>query len=497
MFYSLYPGVLNLNKRWVLYVTVLALFIFAFYLLLFVNVIDPARIYYNNADKLQQLQKNIYLAVVTTYVFILLFLAIVIISVNMGGERNAEAYLPNSLKVLEATINAAGEGILVVDINKKVLKANELCFKMWDIPSDMHNLKDAGKYLDLIKKRIKDPDAFEAWVDSSFDTCAINHYVTSLTDGRIIDIISNPLMDNDSMAGRVWCFKDITAIVNAENELEKSHEEMRLITEAREYDKIKTEFFANMSHEIKTPLNIIIGTLQLIELDLNNENSMRSRVKLAEHTAIMRKNCYRLLRMLNNLIYITEIDSGYVEMHAQNNDLVRIIKDTVSSVEKFLKKKEIRLELNIEPDSLKTACDADKIERVLLNLISNAVKFTENGGIISVSLYERNQWAYISVKDTGIGIPGEMKDLIFQRFRQVDKSFTRKCEGTGIGLSLVKSLVEMHGGTIEVQSEYGKGSEFIVKLPLRQLADDEAAAAAEEKPSVFVDKVNIEFSDIY
>ena len=116
-------------------------------------------------------------------------------------------------------------------------------------------------------------------------------------------------------------------------------------------------------------------------------------------------------------------------MHAQNNDLVRIIKDTVSSVEKFLKKKEIRLELNIEPDSLKTACDADKIERVLLNLISNAVKFTENGGIISVSLYERNQWAYISVK-MGIGIP-EMKDLIFQRFRQVDKSFTRKCEGRG------------------------------------------------------------------
>ncbi|HQE66102.1 MAG TPA: HAMP domain-containing sensor histidine kinase [Bacillota bacterium] len=218
---------------------------------------------------------------------------------------------------------------------------------------------------------------------------------------------------------------------------------------------------------------------------------------MAKYTAIMRQNCYRLLRTLNNLIYITEIDSGYTEVHLHNNDLAAIVRSITASVEKFLQSKEIQLDLSIEPDSLMIACDTDKIERILLNLISNSVKFSGNGGKISISLYEKEKWAYISIRDTGIGIPEEMKEMIFQRFRQVDKSFTRKCEGSGIGLYLVKSLVEMHEGTIEVKSEYGKGSEFIVKLPIRLVEDDEISAAAEETTGVFVDRVNIEFSDIY
>jgi signal transduction histidine kinase len=146
---------------------------------------------------------------------------------------------------------------------------------------------------------------------------------------------------------------------------------------------------------------------------------------------------------------------------------------------------------------METACDYDKIERVILNLLSNAVKFTEKGGRISISLYSKNNCAYISVKDTGIGIPDEMKEVIFQRFRQVDKSFTRKCEGSGIGLSLAKSLVEMHHGSIKVKSKYGKGSEFIVKLPLILLDDNEIAAAVEDTASVCIDRTKIEFSDIY
>jgi signal transduction histidine kinase len=243
-------------------------------------------------------------------------------------------------------------------------------------------------------------------------------------------------------------------------------------------------------------LNIIIGSLQLLELILNRKGLQENKDKLAKYIAIMKQNCFRLLRMHNNLIYITEIDSGFVDMHIKNHDLAEIVRDTVGSAAKFIENKGVKLITDIDGLSLETACDIDKIERILLNLLSNAVKFTKAGDSITISLYRKRNWALISIRDTGIGIPDKMKDIIFERFRQVDKSFTRKCEGSGIGLSLVKSLVEMHRGTIEVKSEYGKGSEFIVKLPLVQL-NDEIAATAEKTASVCIDRAYIEFSDIY
>jgi signal transduction histidine kinase len=211
----------------------------------------------------------------------------------------------------------------------------------------------------------------------------------------------------------------------------------------------------------------------------------------------MRQNCYRLLRMLGNLIYITEIDSGYVQLNIQNNDLVQIVKNIGNAVKGFIESKGVQFDINMELGSLEMACDADKIERVLLNLLSNAVKFTKQGDRITVSLYKKSNFVYLSVKDTGIGIPDEMKEVIFQRFIQVDKSFTRKCEGSGIGLTLVKSLLEMHKGSIKVISEYGKGSEFIVILPIWRISGNEIAASTEEAATVCRDRVSIEFSDIY
>lgn len=496
LFYLFYPGVLSLKKRCIFYAVVLA-FIIAFSLFLFIYGIEQINLLSGNTNKLQQMQRSILWMIAVLFALILLFAATVIISINMDRRRDAETSLSNNLKILEATINSTGDGILVVDVNRKVLKVNDLFLKMWNISSDTCSLSDAGEYLSFVNRQVKDFNIFEAWINSLYETSAFDNYIATLLDGRIINVFSNPLMDKDILFGRLWSFRDITAQVNIEYELAKSNENIKLIMEALEYDKIKTEIFANLSHEVKTPLNIIIGTLSLIELSLNNESDKANSDKLERYTAIMRQNCYRLLRILNNLIFVTEIDSGYVEIYAQNNDLVKIIKDIIPAVKTITERKGIKLDLSIDQESLITACDADKIERVLLNLISNAIKFTEKGDKISISLYEKDEYVYILVKDTGIGIHDEMKALIFQRFRQVDKSFTRKCEGSGIGLYLSKSLVEMHGGTIEVYSEYGKGSEFVVKLPLKLLEEDEAAATAEETPNVLQDRINIEFSDIY
>lgn len=486
-----------MKKRWIYCGGVLIFITLILHIFLNLYEIEKIKLILDNTDQLQLMYNSMLRVIYTLFAIIVLFTATILISFNMDRRRDAETLLSNNLKIWEAIINSTGDGMLVVDINRKVLKVNDLFFEMWGISSDICNLSDAGDYLSFVNRQAMDSNIFEAWVNSLYETCAIDNYIISISDGRIINVVSNPLMDKDNLIGRLWSFRDITAQVNTEYELKKSNENIKLIMEALEYDKIKTEIFANMSHEVKTPLNIIIGTLHLIELNLNNENNITNSDKLERYTTIMRRNCYRLLRTLNNIIFVTEIDSGYVGIYTQNNDLVKIVKDIISGIEKIIERKGIEIDLSIDQDSLIIACDADKIERVLLNLISNAVKFTEIGGKISISLYEKDNYAYISVKDTGIGIPDEMKKSIFQRFRQVDKSFTRKCEGSGIGLYLAKSLVEMHGGTIEVQSEYGKGSEFVVKLPLKLSEEDEIAATSEDTPNVFKDRINIEFSDIY
>lgn len=291
--------------------------------------------------------------------------------------------------------------------------------------------------------------------------------------------------------------RDITERKRA-NELRKKMEEnMKLLNEALEYDKLKTEFFANISHELRTPLNIILGTLQLFNMLLSGQEGNAHRNKMLRYTGIMKQNCYRLLRLLNNLIDITRIDSGFFMVHMENRDIVTIVEEITLSVAEYVENKGIRLIFDTDLEEKRIACDPDKIERIMLNLLSNAVKFTNEGGSITVRLQEEGDMIAISVRDTGIGIPDDKLSMVFERFRQVDKSFTRNCEGSGIGLSLVKSLVELHGGKTEVTSEVGVGSEFLIKLPDRLVSEAEENSAAGTAVQSRIERINIEFADIY
>lgn len=291
--------------------------------------------------------------------------------------------------------------------------------------------------------------------------------------------------------------RDITERKKGEELRKKVEEKTKQLNEAMELDKLKTEFFANISHELRTPLNIILGTLQLFEMYFGKEHFKDHRSKLVKRIHTMKQNCYRLLRLINNLIDITKIDAGYFDASLRNYNIVSVVEEITLSIGDFIINRGIAFQFDTEVEEKIIACDPDKIERIILNLLSNAVKFTKPGGSIMVNIYDQGDEVIISVKDTGIGIPEDKLATIFERFRQVDGSLARAHDGSGIGLSLVKSLVEMHGGKVKVESEHGKGSEFFVVLPAKVIPEDSSNKKENYISNNRIEKMNIEFSDIY
>ena len=271
-------------------------------------------------------------------------------------------------------------------------------------------------------------------------------------------------------------------------------EEKQKLEEAIQLESIRNEFFGNISHEFKTPLNIILGIVQLIDKNIDSDNITKE--NLLRHVNIMRQNSYRLLRLVNNLIDISRIDIGYYNLQSSNYNIVKVIEDITLSIAEYIKHKKINLLFNTDFKEIILACDVDKIERVMLNLLSNAIKYTDDGGNIQVSLNKVNNDVIISVKDSGVGIPKDKLELIFDRFGQANSILSRRCEGSGIGLSIVKSIVQMHGGKIEVFSEVGKGTEFVFNIPIKILEEENVILTCDNK-DYHIEKCNIEFSDIY
>lgn len=271
----------------------------------------------------------------------------------------------------------------------------------------------------------------------------------------------------------------------------------KLLNEALEHDKLKNEFFANLSHEFRTPLNLILSSQQMLNLYINNNTLAENEFKIEKYNNSMKQNCYRLLRMVNNLIDITKIDAGFFKINIENRNIIKLVEDITLSTVPYVEERGLKLVFDTDIEEKVIACDEDAIERIILNLIANAVKFSKQGGEIFVSILNNENSILIKVKDSGIGIPKEKQDVIFDRFVQVDKSLSRAREGSGIGLALSKSLIELQGGKITVNSNLGEYSEFIIELPCRVANLDNTAKKEIAYKNNFIEKISIEFSDIY
>lgn len=280
--------------------------------------------------------------------------------------------------------------------------------------------------------------------------------------------------------------------------LQKQTKELRRAKEVAEAaNEAKNMFLANISHELRTPLNIMFGSTQLIKHYIDNDEVL-DREKIDSKAKIQIQNCYRLIRLVNNLIDITKIDSGNFTLSISTCNIIEVVEAIVTSVVEYAKLKNIEVIFDTDVEEVILACDLDSIERIVLNLLSNAIKFTPEDGSIFVNISTLDDLIEIRVKDSGIGIPEDKQQMIFERFKQVDNLLTRCSEGSGIGLSLVKSLVEIHGGSIQVKSEHLKGSEFIVKLPINSVKDEYNIEKTSMNNNInVIEKIDIEFSDIY
>lgn len=236
--------------------------------------------------------------------------------------------------------------------------------------------------------------------------------------------------------------------------------------EAQKANELKTIFLQNMSHELRTPLNAILGFSHLINKEMDIE-------EIVEYAETINKSGYQLLSVVNDLMDITLIEAGQLKIIKENVDFNELLNDIheIISTELKLTNKDIRCELNIPHDikHLMISTDGARLKQIILNLLKNAIKFTDKGNInygYKIETSSGKQELRIFVEDSGIGIPGPMQNTIFETFRQVEESITKRHGGTGVGLSISKKLTELLGGKIWLTSEEGTGSTFYVSLPM-------------------------------
>ncbi len=262
----------------------------------------------------------------------------------------------------------------------------------------------------------------------------------------------------------------------ARHKLEMTQVEARTL---REEDRMKSRFFANISHEFRTPLTLILGPTEELQAVQPDESSR-------EKLSMVHRNAQRLLRLINQLLDLSKIDAGGMKLQAAPGDIVPFVKGIAQSFQSSADGRNVALNVQAEKKEIELYFDQDKMEKILTNLLSNAFKFTPVGGTVTVCIQtsspEPSGSLEIIVGDTGIGIPKAELPHIFDRFYQVDASQTREQEGTGIGLALTKELVELHHGTISVRSVVGKGTEFLIRIPLgsAHLTADEIIAPRTE-----------------
>jgi PAS domain S-box-containing protein len=391
---------------------------------------------------------------------------------DISARKQTEEELRLSLSLLDASLESTADGILVVDGTGKITKWNRNFLTLWGIPKELADLRDERCILDLVVPQVAHSAQFLARLRELHErpekSCVDQ---IELVDGRTFERYSLPQKIGEQTVGRVWSFRDITDRKRAQDKLHNYAEQMAFknleldaaLSKAEQATRAKSDFLANMSHEIRTPMNGVIGMTGLL-LDTDLDETQR------RYAQGVRSSGEMLLSLINDILDFSKIESGKMDLEILEFDLRALLDDFASMTAIKAEEKGLEFICSADhdvPDRLWG--DPGRLRQILTNLAANAIKFTHAGEVdIRVSVTEgaesaqacRSTTLLFSVRDTGIGIPHDKQDRLFQSFSQVDASVTRRFGGTGLGLAISKQLAEMMAGEVGVQSIEGKGSTF-------------------------------------
>lgn len=297
-----------------------------------------------------------------------------------------------------------------------------------------------------------------------------------------VDILKDDETDDDYMLNRA-------DLINLSKE-----ELINKIIRLSECKKAQEEFVLNISHDLRSPLNIILSILQCYK---DEYKDIKSGGQYQEHMESIKRNAYKILKLVNNLIDTTKLEKNHYSINRENLDVINLIEWNISSMDKYAKQKDISLVFDTNVEECVMALDPEAVDRIIMNLISNAIKFSPQGSCIYINAWKSINQLTISIKDQGIGIPKDEQKSIFNRFVQSSKNKKNEHTGSGIGLDLVRYLTKAHNGSVELRSEENIGSEFIIKLPIEILEESEAVKNKCLNAKSKVEVLEVEFSDIY
>ncbi len=378
---------------------------------------------------------------------------------EISWRKEAEDAINATTARLEGLIENLPVGVLFEDDHQKVVLANQTLCQMLDIPVPPRALggADSRTLLEQSKHLFPAPENFVSRVEQILKTGSlIRGEELSLDDGRVFARDYVPIV-NQNYRAHLWQYRDVTERKHAEAEI------LRAKFEAEKANNAKSSFLAMMSHELRTPLNAILG---MTELSFETELSSEQR----EFLRTIQTNSENLLRLIDDVLDLSKIEANRMDIEQIPYDLRELVEEVAESLNVRARMKDVDLVLDVDPHlPAEIVGDPKRVRQVLLNLVGNAVKFTEEG-FVSISV-EIEDWKPgdrldlgIAVRDSGIGIPKEKQRDLFSRFYQAEGSTTRRFGGTGLGLNISRSLVELMGGRIDFVSEEGTGSIFRVNL---------------------------------
>lgn len=350
---------------------------------------------------------------------------------HMAEHLNESIHaLSHEKEQLSSILRSMVDGVITLDVQGRIILINPPAESMLNTMKYEEDLVDTPE---AIPRLIL--DVFERVVETESE-----QYTSISAQGRFWDVAMAPLYNRAAIRGVVAIIRDMT-------------EEKRL-------DKLRKDFVANVSHELRTPLSMMQGYSEALIDDI--VESPQERKELAQ---IIYDESLRMGRLVHELLDLARMEARHLELNVCDMHIEYIVEKTIRKFTNLVKEQHIQLVEEITPTSSPICIDPDRMEQIFTNLIDNAIRHTPEQGKVTISLKENNHFIHIAVKDTGSGIPAEDLAFVFERFYKADKARTRGRSGTGIGLSIVKHLVEAHGGTIQVHSKPGEGTTFSIQFP--------------------------------